>query len=865
MKAKTVLTILFSLLTIITVFFQFFSQPRVKEISAHRTSGAMEALDFWYAQRAYPDKTIPDVGHYAAYEYSRRNLRSRLNKSSMIEPWKAIGPHNIGGRTLAIVFNPLNPNTIYAGSASGGLWRSYTGGRGAQAWEYVSTGFPVLAVSSIAIAPDDSNTIYIGTGEVYNFQNTGTGFTIRPTRGVYGIGILKTTDGGKTWTKSLDWSSNQKRGVWAVRMNPQNPNTIWAGTTEGTYKSTDAGDTWVRVDPTIMVMDLVINPIDTNMIFITAGDLFSPGHGIYRTKDGGATWTKLTQGLPNPFGGKAMLSICQSFPNIIFASIGNGISSNDAATWLCKSEDNGDTWKIVSTKDYSLWQGWYSHDVGVHPNVPNLVLAIGVDIWKSTSGGLFLVKKSDWSAWFFGRTPPGGPEGPTNYSHADHHDIVYHPTNPDIIYFATDGGVFRSTDGGETFEGCNGGYQTSQFYQGFTSSRLDSLLSIGGMQDNSTAIYDGQVAWKRVIGGDGGWASIDPTNDNIMYGSAQFLQLFKSTNGGATWINISPPFTTSTSFIAPFVIGIVNPEIIYAGRSLVYKSTNGGISWTSTNWGRPLDGNPLLSFAISHQNSNVVYATTAPINTRGGIFRTTDGGQSWDNITATLPDRFPVDIAVDPTDDTFVYVAFSGFGTSHVFKSTNAGNNWQDIGQGLPDVPTSAVIVDPLFPNHIYVGNDIGVYVSTDGGNSWEEFKTGMPDAVIVLDLSISLINRKLRVATHGNGVFERKLIEGPITSVSEEVPIASEFRLKQNYPNPFNPSTTIEYTLPIKSKVELRIYNLLGQKIRTLVNQEQTAGTKTILWDSKNELGQTVSSGIYIYRMKAGHINKSRKMMFLK
>ncbi|NIW79968.1 MAG: hypothetical protein GWN16_11135, partial [Calditrichae bacterium] len=128
-------------------------------------------------------------------------------------------------RTLVVEFNPQNPNTIFAGSASGGLWRSYSAGRGADAWEYVPTGFPVLGVSSIAFVPGDSNTFYIGTGEVYNYQNVGTDPAYRSTRGSYGIGILKTTDGGQTWSKSLDWSYNQQHGVWAVEVNPLNPNT----------------------------------------------------------------------------------------------------------------------------------------------------------------------------------------------------------------------------------------------------------------------------------------------------------------------------------------------------------------------------------------------------------------------------------------------------------------------------------------------------------------------------------------------------------------------------------------------------------------------------------------------------------------
>jgi len=720
-----------------------------------KTSGAMESLNWWNAQRAYPNKSIPETGYLEAFNYAKYNMNSTYNKSGFSGSWNAIGPHNIGGRTLAIALNPQNPSTIYAGAASGGLWRSYTSGKGADAWDHVHTGFPVLGVGAIAITPNDSNTIYIGTGEVYNYYNTQGGVTVRITRGSYGIGILKTNDGGISWTKSLDWTYNQERAVHVIRINPLNPNTIWAGTTEGTFKSTNAGQTWTQMHSIIMVSDLVINPVDTNIVFVACGNLNSAGHGIYRTMDSGGSWTKLTNGLPSTFGGKALFSIYQSSPNILYASIGNGYWSG-AGTWLCKTENNGDFWTIVSTQDYSTFQGWFAHDVTVHPADSNIVVTMGVDIWKSNNGGSTLTRKSNWSAWYFGQTIPGAPEGPPDYSHADHHDVVRHPTNPDTIYFANDGGIFRSLDGGETFEGCNGGYQTTQFYPGFTSSPQDSFHAIGGMQDNATAIYNGTVAWIRVIGGDGSWTAINPINDDIMYGSSQGLNMYRSDNRGNSWNSIDPSTPGNVGFIAPYALGGPSePDIIYAGGSYILKSTNRGNSWTTINGGVELDGNPALSIAVSQNNSNIVYATTAPIFSPASIFYTSNGGSSWINVTDTLPNRYPMDIAIDPNNDAKVYVVFSGFGTSHAFKSSNSGADWQNIGTGLPDVPTTSIIVDPQYPDQIYVGNDLGIFVSTDAGNSWSTFQEGFADAVMAMDLTISPTNRMLRVATHGHGVYE--------------------------------------------------------------------------------------------------------------
>ena len=742
-----------------TILVSIYYNKKATPEKAKKISGAFHALNLWADQRSYPNNSIPDDGYYQAFEYSQSQLHSVPNSITRETAWEPIGPHNIGGRTLAVAFNPQNPNSIYAGSASGGLWRSYTGGTGYPAWEQIHTGFPVLSVSGIAISPTDSNTIFISTGEVYAYQDAHWGVADRLTRGSYGIGILKSIDGGETWEKSLDWSYNQRRGVQVLKMNPQNSATLWAGTTEGTYKSVDAGLTWEVINSTIMVTDLVINPIDTNIVFISCGNLGSDGRGIYRTVNGGETWEYVNNGLPDYWGGKAMLAISESNPDILFTSIGNSYGA-DNATWLCRSDNNGDSWSIVNTFDYSLWQGWYSHFVGIHPTNENEIIVGGIEIWKSNDGGSNLTQKSWWDSWYFGQTEPGEPEGPPYYVHADIHVMVNHPENPDIIYFGTDGGVFKSMNWGQSFEGCNGGYQTTQFYPGFSSSVNDSNLAMGGMQDNSTAIYDGTFAWRRVIGGDGSWTAINPLNENILYGSTQYLNVLRSSDFGNYWNNISPSNIGYPSFIAPYILCRDNPEILFAGRSYIFKSTNEGNDWVTVNGGNQLDGNPALTMNISDNDCNIIYVTTAPLFSRGRVFLSVNGGTTWQNITSNLPDRYPMDIALNPENALEPYIAISGFGSSHLFKYDYMNYTWIDIGANLPDVPTSAVTIDPDYSSHIYVGNDLGIFVSLDDGENWYNYNDGIGDATMVMDLSISTINRTLRAVTHGNGVFERKLID---------------------------------------------------------------------------------------------------------
>ena len=193
-------------------------------------------------QREYPGKVIPKYAFYDAFEKSRLILNKGEIALKPDDTWQSIGPTNQGGRTIALAVDPQNADVIYAGAASGGLWRLTFTGTNQYEWEYIDTGFPVLGVNSIAVDPRDSDVIYIGTGEVYGYQNSIGGLYVRTTRGSYGIGLLKTTDRGKTWTKSIDWSYDQRRGILSLELNPLNPDIVFAGTTEGTFKSTDAED-----------------------------------------------------------------------------------------------------------------------------------------------------------------------------------------------------------------------------------------------------------------------------------------------------------------------------------------------------------------------------------------------------------------------------------------------------------------------------------------------------------------------------------------------------------------------------------------------------------------------------------------------
>jgi hypothetical protein len=822
---------LLTILTFITVKDSVNQEVKRKRPSELR---AGPALHSWYQQRAYPSDRISM--RYLAESWEQFKTAGQ-RQALFPGTWVPIGPGNFGGRTLCLAFNPQNPTTIWAGSASGGLWRSYNSGTGATAWQQVSTGYPLLGVSAIAFNPADSNEVYIGTGEVYNDMNTGTGVAIRTTRGTYGIGILKSVDGGLTWDKSLDWSYSDLKGVMDIVINPLNPATVFTATTEGTFRSYNNGLSWQLIHPSRMVNDLLLMPNDTSILLIGAGNSYSLNPGIYRSDDGGNTFSNTTPSSVAGFSGKAMLDHCPGDPDVVYASIADQL----AGRGLFRSNDGGLSWTLVNSTDFQTYQGWYSHDVLVHPSNPDVLLAAGIDSWKSTDGGITLNQKSYWYNWDFNATTVGGSEGPFDYVHADIHRIYRHPSIADLVYLATDGGVFRSFDFGETFEGCNGSYQTQQFYTNFSCSWSDSLFAIGGMQDNATAVYEGNYGWRRVIGGDGVSTAINFQNDQIVFGSSQYLSLRKSTDKAVSFQSASVPGgSANTCFAGPFAMSRTNPSVLYAGRDKIYYSSNSGQNWTATNSNNVLDGNPVLCVEIAPLSSQIVYASTAPVNTPlPGLFRTGNGGNSWVGISSGLPNRYYLDIAVDPNNSNRVFVAVGGYGTPHVYRTVNGGSSWTAISAGLPDVPANTVTIDPLNSDIIYLGNDLGIYVSVDGGTSWIPFSDGLTDGTLVMDITVSPANRKLRLATHGKGIWERDML--PVT-VTGDNPVTQTSHVSI-YPNPAR--DVIRFTLPVNTGMtDITFYDYRGMMILSESRKNSSDPVSVI----------KLPAGVYVVKFESGN-----------
>ncbi len=649
-------------------------------------SDAMAALQFMTLQRAYPERDIPDQRYMQEFERvapARHLARERAAGSTAggypePGPWAAIGPKNVGGRTISLAVNPKNTEIIWAGAASGGLWRTDTGGIGARAWHYIETGFPVLGVNAIAIDPGDTAAVYIGTGEVYNRDDSMGSIYIRTTRGSYGIGILKTTDGGATWAKSLDWSYNERRGVLDLVIDPDNTSRIWAGTSDGVYRSTDAGTSWQNVLDVDMAVDIAVDPVHTDTLYVSCGNLSTPNGsiGIYRSFDGGGTWTQLnTSGsvLPQTWTGKTLLDIYQAAPNVIYADVANMFSDEDSTgVGLYRSLDYGDTWQRLTnntdcctdslfnnelgTRGYNMipsYQGWFAHYVIVHPTDSTKVIVAGVDTYRSDDGGRNFVRTSRWNSWRYGTTPAGGDEGRVpGYSHADHHNFARHPTAPNTLFFGNDGGVFKTEDFAQTFRSRNGGYQSTQFYAGFSSHRLIPSLAIGGLQDNSTVLYQGTPDWKRIFGGDGAMTALHATDINYVIGSSQRGAVYRSWDRGDSYSLTNQDMYydgTAVCFVGPLGQAPSDPSIIYGGRTRIYKSTGYTTSWNLPAGATELSGAPVVSISVYAGSPDIVWATTVPDPPiEAGVFRSVDGGRSWTDVTQDLPDRYPMDIVAAP-------------------------------------------------------------------------------------------------------------------------------------------------------------------------------------------------------------------------
>jgi photosystem II stability/assembly factor-like uncharacterized protein len=799
--------------------------------------------DWFIRQRAFPYDEIPNAERLKSIEYAKQMPVSAL---ALVSPWVLAGPTNIEGRIATIVINPTNPQIVYVGAADGGIWKSTNF---CQSWVSVFDNENTSSIGSLAIDPVNPNIVYCGTGEA------------NASRSYYpGTGMYKTTDGGTTWTYiGLDSTYS----IGNILINPLNTQEIYAaspGSTRrkniqrGLYKSTNGGNLWNLVlfhSDSVGAIDAALDPGNPSKIFTAMWErqrredyvkYGGPMSALYMSTNSGANWSIVNGGFPSNASdlGRTSLSIASSNTQIIYALTAyvNGNSRG-----LYKTTDGGTSWTLINASVAgSSNYAWYNRICKVSPTDPNNLYCGGLNMEHSTSGG----------------TSFSG----IGVSHVDEHALAFAPSNTSFIVAGNDGGIDYSSNGGSSWQPTNM-LPITQFYAGDIDYNNPNVI-LGGAQDNGTprTLTGNQNDWTDISGGDGFYCLVDYSTSQRVYVSTQNGALERSTNGGSSFLGgTSGLDLTYTNWMTPYVMDKTTPLTLYCGTYKIHKTINGMQSWTIISPdlanGHVQNLGTITTVDVSKSNANVIYCGTDDAN----VWVTTNGGGAWTKINSGLPYRWVTRVAIHPDSANVCYVTLSGYKVdstgANIFRTSNYGSSWISISGNLPNAPINDVVIDPVQTSSLYIATDVGVMVTSNYGASWSVLSPGIPTNVPCHDLTLHNPTRKLVVWTHGRSAFSMVL---PPLGIINQNEIVKGFNLSQNYPNPFNPKTVISYQLIVNGYAILKIFDILGKEVSTLVNQKQQAGSYKVEWDAVN-----YPSGIYFYTLEARDYKLTRKMILIK
>ena len=700
-------------------------------------------------QRAYPFEDVPENARIKAIQEAGRMMHTK-NATALIQAqqpeWIPIGPFKVGGRIKSVAPHPTKNGWVYVGAAAGGIWRTTDYGAN---WTPIFDFENGIAFGSIAIDPNHPDTMYAGTGEAVSSAGGGLGGTP-----IYlGAGLYKSTDAGTTW----NLIGLRNVGTFSkVFVHPKNSNFIVAGGCykgQGFYKSTDAGATWTKTFDQ-NVTDVTIDPNDENRIFIGV-----TSEGVYYSSDAGDTWEKRSAGFDAGMG-RVSVQLAPSNPEILYA-----LTDISNIGTIYKSTNSGSSWAIVYRGQATFFngQGWYDNYICVHPTNENIVLAGGIDIFRTSNGG------TNWTNVTNGYS--GG------NVHVDQHHAEFNPLNPNMVYAGNDGGMYKSSNAGQEWVEINNNLQVTQFYS-LAVDHSKENRNFGGTQDNGTLGNLTPDNWSWLIGGDGFRVIVDYNNPNIFYGESQYGSLRRINLSNMTSKSIVSGIPTNDigPWDSPFIMD-PNNNVLYHGRHAIYASIDKGDSWVAMTSQKTYT---FSSIAASQVNELVIWAGTQV----GEVFVCQDGAErgddSWEEVSENgLANRYLTDIETSYENAGTAYVTFSGYGSGHVFKTTDFGKKWENIGKTLPDAPCNAIAIHPENENILFVGTDVGVFATYDGGNSWLPYGRGLPRSPVI-DLSFHL-NRlvlpdlMLRAATHGRSMWEVTVPTDIVTDMAITSPAGGE------------------------------------------------------------------------------------------
>ncbi len=700
-----------------------------------------------------------------------QNQTSKLDESLSGLDWRLIGPWR-GGRVTAVTGVPGKPNLYYMGATGGGVWKTENAGT---TWENISDGFfNVGTIGAVAVADSDHNVLYVGTGE-------------SPIRGVttsHGDGVYKSTDGGKTWTHIGLKESGQ---ISKIRIHPTNPDIayvgvqgqIWGPNPErGVFRTTDGGKTWqhvLKTGPHTGASDLRMDP--TNPRILYAG-MWHHGRkpwyiqsggtdgGIFKSTDGGDSWTKLSGGLPEMIG-KIGIDVSDSRPERVYAII----EAEPGQGGLWRSEDGGENWSLINGHRVLHTRAWYYIHIEADPINADTVYVLNTGLMKSIDGG---------HTWELKSTP-----------HGDHHDHWINPQDSQNMISGNDGGATVTFDGGQTWSSIMN-QPTAQFYRVATDNQTPYRI-YGGQQDNSTVAiasqaHDGGIGvddYFAVGGGESAHIAFDPEDPTLVYATTinGTLSEYNHETRRTRYIIPYPEMVFGkdakdlkyrANWNAPVAVSPHDPSIIYFGTQLILRSDDRGATWTEFSpdltrndpekQGR--NGGPLTPENVGAEFYNTIFylvespheAGTIWVGSDDGLVHVTrDNGESWQDVSPRHGSEAMINaIEISPHDPGTVYLAVTGFKLNdfkpYIYKTTDYGKSWKRLDKGLPlDTFVRVVREDPARKGLLYAGTETGLFVSFDDGGNWQSMQLNLPE-VPITDLAIRQDN--LVAATQGRSFW---------------------------------------------------------------------------------------------------------------
>ncbi len=762
--------------------------------------------------------------------------------------WIPLGPVMNSARVEAVQADPARPGTMYAAFGSGGLWKTTNDGL---TWDPIFENMQVLGIGDIALAPSNTDIIYLGSGESLKKARN---FTMP------GNGMYRSDDGGETWRHL---GLNDSWHIGEVAVHPQDPEIVYVAVlghfwspnpNRGVYRSMDGGQTWEHVlylDEKTGANDIVISPSNPNVLYASLWEN-NPGingkqSGIYRSTDGGQTWEKADNGLPEDDGkGRIGLAVSHSNPEKVYALLDHRNQGKDqGAAEVYITTDGGENWEITHDSElhFLTYIGWYFGDIYVNPQNDEEVYALGIRLAHSTDGG----KTFNYIAGNVSHHFPN----PAQQLHHDQCELWINPTNPNHLISANDGGLYVTYDKGENWRHFNN-IPAVEFYD-ITLEKGDPYTIYGGTQDNSTVygspqgnqdnltVYGTSQYWDPSYaddwnylwgfgGGDGTITLIDTVDTDITYFCCGPRRLNEKTN---TTADIRPDpdnFDLNTkiqyAYEEPFFISPHDHSTLYMGGNYIFKSTNQGDSWSviSPNLTKGRISNRDMresvgALAESRLAEGLLYAGTD----RGEFWVKLSGETAWVERSEGLPAAYIRRIVASKYKMSRIYLAISGmnyddFGT-YLYRSEDYGKSWHSMKGNLPDQVAYEIEEDPFHEDILYAGMYRGVYISTDRGETWSLLGEDMP-AAAVSDIEIDEDSKELVAATHGRGIYKIGL--SPVYEIYEGDRGTAQLFDLPDVLLPQYGDTYVEAIYRTAEKLPIRFWILQSEEVKIQVQNEE-------------------------------------------